>query len=157
MQVAGDSLVLQVSRDEGRTWRSPLDDRAPGVAAVGDWNMAVREPGHVAISYYGQRSGQDTWDGYLTETRDALRAFSGHPAFWSGQLNDPARPLMYSEEQTRGAVFVNVDFIGVDIGPDGTPWASFVEDCGPSPSDPRCRTQGHQTPGFAGRFLWSFG
>jgi hypothetical protein len=156
-QTGGEGLVLQISHDEGRTWSPALDVAAPGVAVVGTWNMAVREPGHVAVSYYGQRAGQDTWDGYLTETRDALRAFSGHPTFWSAQLNDPARPLMYTEDQTRGTLYVNVDFIGADIGPDGTPWASFVEDCGPSPSAPRCRAQGHQTRGFAGHFLWSAG
>ncbi|MFN2590248.1 MAG: sialidase family protein [Actinomycetota bacterium] len=155
-QTAGTSLMLQVSRDEGRTWSRPQDVTAPRVFTVGTWNFAVRGRGHVAFSYYGQRAGQETWDGYLTETRDALEVLSGgRPVFWSAQLNDPARPLMYSDDQTRGTLYVNVDFIGVDIGPDGTPWASFVEDCGPNPSDPTCRAQRHQTRGFAGRFLWS--
>jgi hypothetical protein len=43
------------------------------------------------------------------------------------------------------------DFIGATIAPDGTPWGSFTQDCGPAPSSPGCVRQHDQTRGFAGR------
>ena len=45
------------------------------------------------------------------------------------------------------------DFIGAAIGPDGTPWASFNQDCGPSPKAPACRAQHGQTRGYAARLV----
>lgn len=146
-------LTLRVSRDMGVTWGAPLDVIAPGVNAINKWYVAVGEPGHVAVSYYGQTIDQLTWDGYLTDTTDALDA---DPVFWSAQLNDPATPLLFASAlpvQTNG----QLDYIGVDIGPDGTPWASFLQQCGASPLDASCTSRLPERPvtnnsvGFAGR------
>jgi hypothetical protein len=46
-------------------------------------------------------------------------------------------------------VFGN-DFIGAVITPSGTPWGSFTQDCGPSPSSAGCVAQNGQTRGYAG-------
>lgn len=140
-------LTLRVSRDHGLTWGPAWDVVAPGVAAGEQWYVAVRERGHVAVSYLGQAQGQSGWSGFLTETTHALDA---DPVFVSASLNDPTRPLMTSSS-LQGAPSVLVDYVGADIGPDGTPWASFVQDCGPSPADPGCTSQQGQTRGFAGR------
>jgi hypothetical protein len=147
MRQVDAQLLLRVSTDQGRSWGQAVNVVAPGVTGILKWFVAVREPGHVAVAYLGQAKGQTTWDGYLTETRDALGA---RPVFWSARMNDAKRPLMYGEN-LQGTPSVLVDYIGVDIGPDGTPWASFVQDCGPSPDDPGCTAQQGQSRGFVGR------
>ncbi|MHB8669221.1 MAG: sialidase family protein [Acidimicrobiales bacterium] len=142
-----EKVTLRVSRDRGLNWSPQLDVVAPGVSASNLWYVAVRQPGHVAVSYLGQAQGHSGLDGYLTETSDALGV---DPVFFSAALNDPSRPLMTSTS-LQGAPSVLVDYVGADIAPDGTPWASFVEDCGPSPADPSCTSRAGQTAGFAGR------
>jgi hypothetical protein len=42
------------------------------------------------------------------------------------------------------------DFIGAAVAPDGTPWGSFTQDCGPSRESKGCVKQDGQTRGFAG-------
>ncbi|MEY2430544.1 MAG: hypothetical protein QOC92_269 [Acidimicrobiaceae bacterium] len=174
-------LFLQVSDDHGLSWTAPLELTAPGVTGVLRWAVAAREPGHVAVAYLGQRDGQSTFDGYLTETRDALDALQpdGHPKFWSAVMNDPAQPLMFGRT-IKGAGFIDAggvlqlpylfplgiqpitedatagfDFIGATIGPDGTPWAGFARDCGPAPDTPSCTEQNDQTRGVAARFAYA--
>jgi hypothetical protein len=139
-------VLLSVSRDEGLSWSPEIDVLAPGVTVINRWFVAVGAPGHVAVSYYGQRPDQTAFDGYLTET---LGAFDAEPVFWSGQLNDPSRPLLRS---TTYPLFN--DYNGVDIAPDGTAWAGFQEACGSAQTDPGCITLQHSTKndfGFAGR------
>src|SRR5438552_329261 len=80
----GGSLLLSVSKDEGVTWTPEANVEAPGVIAINDWYVAVRDAGDVAVSYFGQVTGQTTWAGYLTETKDALDA---GPPSWSGDRN----------------------------------------------------------------------
>jgi hypothetical protein len=43
----------------------------------------------------------------------------------------------------------------VTITPNGTPWASFTQDCGTSPDAAGCKQQDDQTRGFAGHLAWS--
>jgi MYXO-CTERM domain-containing protein len=47
------------------------------------------------------------------------------------------------------------DFIGATIAPDGTPWGSYTQDCGPSRSSPGCEAQDDETRGFAGRLAFA--
>ncbi|MDQ1395170.1 MAG: hypothetical protein QOG64_429 [Acidimicrobiaceae bacterium] len=150
----GARILLRMSQDGGLTWSPELNVTAPGVTGVGVWSAAVREPGHVAVAYLGQTAGQATWDGYLTDTTSALEGLttSGATVLASARLNDPTRPLMFGTS-LQGTPSVLVDYVGADIGPDGTPWASFVQDCGTSPSDQGCTAQDGQNRGFAGRFV----
>jgi hypothetical protein len=69
-------------------------------------------------------------DGYVTVT---LNGLAHGPVFWGVMVNDPVSPLMTgTPPQARD------DFIGVDIGPDRTPWASFYAACSSSDPDPAC-------------------
>jgi hypothetical protein len=166
----GSRLLLRVSTTRGMTWGAPLDVTAPGVAAINQWAMAASGRGDVAFSYLGQRKGQTTWDGYLTYTRRLPATLRSHAAvvLLSGRLNPPQRPLLYgSSIQGSGYLYgpggapvpypppfnnqmMGNDFIGAAIAPDGTPWGSFNQDCGPSPDSAGCRRQHDQTRGFAG-------
>jgi hypothetical protein len=127
--------LLRVSSDEGATWGPELDVAAPGVEvgapknAVSHvfisphlWEVAVKEPGHVAVGYYGRPTGQTRWDGYLTETWNALAV---QPLFWSGRLNADSIDLTDGVTASIGN-----DFMGTTIAPDGTAWASFFHSVG---------------------------
>src|SRR5205085_1126653 len=106
-----------------------------------------------------------TWDGYLTVTRGARAALSAGPGplFWSGVVNPPGRPLLYGDN-VQGAGYLagpipfpppfdiqvlGNDFIGATIAPDGSAWASFTQDCGPTRDSPGCVRQHDQTRGYA--------
>jgi hypothetical protein len=163
-------LLLSVSGDEGQTWSPEVDVTAPGVTHIHDnWFYAVSEPGELTITYNAQTNGQSTYDGYITTTRDALNATPDGPVFWSAQANDPNIPLMYGDAlqgvgyavvtnpvdgQTTRTPPPQVNQLGAAIGPDGTRWASFTEDCGANPDVQRCRDQHNQTRGFAARLVW---
>ena len=68
------------------------------------------------------------------------------PLFQSAAVNDPARPLYFPTES--GTPPRN-DYLGVAIGPDGTPWAAFVK-LKSTTGD----AEGYiQSTGFAGRLV----
>jgi len=153
----GGRVVVRVSRDLGRSWSAPIVMTAPGVTVADSWNPAVRAPGNAAVSYYGQRAGQaPKADGYLTVTRDAL---ARAPIVWSAVLNDP-RTAMLNDGSSRPPPGDTgyTDFNGSDIAPDGTAWASFIQDCASTDVAPPCgdgKTHAmYGTRGFAGRLVW---
>jgi hypothetical protein len=172
-------LYLRISSDRGTTWSPPLDITAPGVTDTLRWSVAERGAGQLAVAYLGRRAGQSTWDGYVTETRDALEALRpGHrPTLWSAMVN--TRPLMYADHMAGagsikgegqidvpypfplgiqpvalGQLSAGNDFLGVTIAPDGSPWASFNQDCGPTPQSAGCVSTHDQTRGLAARLRW---
>jgi hypothetical protein len=176
-------LWLSVSGDRGASWSPELDVRAPavvsfeaertalfgGVSCCTNWFYDVREPGHVAVAYSGRTAVQGTTlDGYITETRNALDILhGGQPVFWSAFVNSPSQPLKFETGHPVGANGSTyptpvgsalggpqANQVGMDLGPDGSPWASFLEDCGPSPDAQGCIDQHGQTRGFAGRLDW---
>lgn len=171
----GQKLLLRLSTTQGVTWTKAYDISAPGVTAMKQWSLATARDSDVAISVLGHRRGQSTWDAYLISARDVLagvRSPDG-PVLYAGQLNSPKRPLLFGNSvqgsgYLQGPGGVNVpypppfnnqmfgnDFIGVTITPDGTPWGSFTQDCGPSPDAAGCKRQDDQTRGFAGHLAWS--
>jgi hypothetical protein len=124
-RLTNNQLRMRTSTDGGQSWTDELNLTAPGVTSVGTWTVAVRAPGQVALGYYGQQKGQPTFDGYITETADAL---ASQPTFYSAIVNDPKAPLLASST-TAAPGPGYLDYNGVDIAPDGTAWASFVGDC----------------------------
>jgi hypothetical protein len=171
----GQKLLMRLSTTHGVTWTKPYDISAPGIAAIKQWSLATARDSDLAISVLGQRHGKSTWDGYLISARDVLagvRSPAG-PVFYVGQLNPSNRPLLYANSvegsgYLQGPGGLNVpypppfnnqmfgnDFIGVTITPNGTPWASFTQDCGTSPDAAGCKQQDDQTRGFAGHLAWS--
>jgi hypothetical protein len=118
----GAKLLLRVSRDSGRSWSAPVDLVAPGLrgAEVGQWALALRGPGQLAVAYLTARAGGG-WNGSVTMTRtaDARR-----PVFTSSTIHDGQAVLVTSPQTAKD------DYIDVDVAPDGSAWASFYADCG---------------------------
>jgi hypothetical protein len=148
----GAAIDLRVSRDGGVGWSSPLDMTPPGVGTVVQWAFAERGAGEVAVSYLIQRGSQSIYDGYLSFTRDALKA---DPTFWGTSLNPPGDPLRNSSPPA-----ARDDYIGVDITPAGTPWAAFAASCpGPVASGNASACSGQDSnseanEAVAGRLAW---
>lgn len=120
-------VYMATSRTGGASWSPAFDVLAPGVQGIRThFGFDVGVPGHVALSYLGQHTGRSGFDGYITETSDAL---AGRPMFWSGVVNDPSQvPLDNGSKGSSNGL--GLDYVSVAIGPDGTPWASFWDDCG---------------------------
>jgi hypothetical protein len=86
----------------------------------------------------------ETWDTYITETFNAL---ARQPLFWSATLNDPTQPTWYgltpsslrvpngfaggSSAGTQGGPSLGgrMDYYGMTIAPDDTPWVAFAQEC----------------------------
>lgn len=141
-------VYMATSRNGGRTWSGPLEVLAPGVQGIRThFGFDVGAPGHVAFSYLGTTAGRKGFDGYITETADA---FSRRPLFWSGLVNSPSEvPLDNGGKGSSNGL--GLDYVSVAIGPDGTPWASFWDDCAeqlPQPN-PGCPASRKSPPGVA--------
>lgn len=133
LALQGDALDLWVSTDQGATWSGPRDMTVPGATSVYQWAVAERGIGEVAVSYLADTSSGTGYDGFLSVTQDALDA---SPTFYGTTLDSPASPV-YSGSPPEA----RDDFIGVDIAPDGTPWASFYGSCASGDPDPGCAGQ----------------
>jgi hypothetical protein len=109
---------LTTSTDHGATWSRPAMVAAPGVKAVRRVAVAVR--GHtVGLAYAGTTDGA-RFNGYITESRNAL---ARRPRFWSASINPPSAPLLNAaDSETFGDRFF---YGGAAVGPDGTVWAGF--------------------------------
>ncbi len=120
-------VYLAISRDGGLSWGPALSVLAPGVQGIRThFGFDVSVPGHVALSYLGMTAGRGGFDGYITETSDAL---ARRPMFWSAVVNDPSQvPLDNGSKGSSNGL--GLDYVSVSIGPGGTPWASFWDDCG---------------------------
>jgi hypothetical protein len=149
-QPSPNALVLQVSKDGGRTWTSPETLTPKGIGAISQWSVAERDSGLLALSYLVQRGSSTLYDGYLTFTRDAADPV---PLLWDAPLNPISSPM-----RTTAPAPARDDFIGVDIGPGGTPWASFAASCpGPVSESAVCNGQASNpeaNEAVAGRFAW---
>jgi hypothetical protein len=129
--IAGDGLpYLSVSRDGGEKWGKPLMIGAPGLKQARLPALDMGDPGKIAITYIGSETpGKDSekwkWNGYITITEDATAA---DPLFYTGTMNSKRNPLHIGE---CGSVRCHSlgDFFDVTIGPDGTPWVSYVNAC----------------------------
>jgi hypothetical protein len=168
---AADRLpYLAISRDGGSHWSTPLMAGAPGVNEAAIPGLVVGKRGQVAITYYGSTNAplpfppscnglstacpgyqHETWNTYITETFNAL---SGDPLFWSAPINNPDQPTWYGcspsaiglgtptfTSCTGGVTFANVDYYGMTIAPDDTPWIGFVQECPlgmPIADNPNC-------------------
>jgi hypothetical protein len=137
-------LYMATSRNGGRTWGRALSLLAPGVQGIRThFGFDLGAPGHVAISYLGHRAGRHLFDGYITETYNAL---AKRPLFWSAPVNSPSQPPLDSGEKG-SSNGLGLDYVSVAIGPDGTPWASFWDTCGEDvpQSHPNCPPGRHSS------------
>lgn len=128
---SASKVVARTSSDGGRSWSAPETLTPSGIGPITQWAVSERGTGQVALSYLVQRGSSSTYDGWLTWSADLNRA---NPTLWASPLNPPADPM-----RTSSPPAARDDFIGVDIGPDGTPWASFAASCpGPVPGGGVC-------------------
>ena len=159
--------VVESSSADGWVWHAwtpELDMTAPGVTAIGKWFLVQGthgpgQVGHVAVAYFATQQGRTGFDGIITETREAL---DSDPVFWSGQVNDPGRPLLYNTANENAPFVNNLDFVGGALSPDGrSAWGAFYRSCGEDWSaSASCQQRwpqtnpGSPTDGFAGRLVW---
>ncbi len=172
--VAADRLpYLAVSRDGGYHWGKPMMIAPPGVREASLAMITVGGRGRLALSYFGSRNspghppwpegcrpaadlcldpGNDddvTFNGYVTVTANAL---ASKPVFATVSINHPKDPIWRgcSPPACNVSNLTRVDYIDVEIGPDGTPWAALVDAC-----TAECINGTENTPivGFVGR-VW---
>lgn len=119
--------VLVTSQDHGETWSDPIDVTAPGVDKTNLATIDVGAPGRVAIAYYGTtgQGSPTTWNGYIAAGVDVLTA---DPVFVSAAVNDPDHPLKV-DGCGPGRCGRVLDFIDVNISPDGQAYGSYVDAC----------------------------
>lgn len=123
-----DSIVkMAYSKDKGVTWSTPVVVSAPGKKVFFS-AMAVKEPGTLAVAYYGSGDGSK-WNGYIAETTNA---FDENPVFWSVTANDPADQLHPDQFSTGwfGAIWgmdINEE-IHMKYAPNGDVWVSFMKE-----------------------------
>jgi hypothetical protein len=142
---------------------------APGVKEAALPGLVAGKRGQVAVTYYGSKNAplpfppscssvstscpgyeHETWDTYVTESFNAL---ARQPLLWSATLNDPAKPTWYGCSPSAiglgmpgftictAGVGGNLDYYGMTMAPDGTPWVGFVQACPnalPVPGNPNC-------------------
>ncbi|MBW3595365.1 MAG: glycoside hydrolase [Actinobacteria bacterium] len=140
-ETEGQMLYLVTSTDGGNTWSKPLMVAAPKVNEVTLPTLDVGDPGKVAIAYMGTTNSpfkkcrpdcssadysKTKWNGYITMTKDAL---SKNPIFYSATINPPSDPLYQGRCDFSNRCSPILDFIDIEISPDGTPYGAFVDAC----------------------------
>ena len=157
---------LAVSKDQGATWSKPIPIGPPGLKEGNLPTIDATAPGKVAIAYLGsenspggpkwpERGGcppigecpvpseyeKTTWNGYITMSANAL---SKRPVFYTSTANNKKDPIIRTTCGP-GRCRATYDFIDIEIAPDGTPWATFVDGC-----IAICSTQGPNNTGAEG-------
>lgn len=136
----GNGLVLEISRDRAGSWSAPLQVAAPGVHGAHRPALAAGAPGQVSVTYYASTDPRaQMLSAYITQTRDALDA---QPLFYSGVVNDPARPIFQdfglTQERPRA------DFVGGAYDATGMAfWAGLVKQLGPADANGNVPTTGY--------------
>ncbi len=125
--VGNDRLpYVTISRDKAKTWSDPIMVGAPGVRATNLATIDVGDPGKIAIAYYGTEEKQmDSWNGYLSIGKGLL---DKHPLFYTASINDNRHPLKVNGCGP-GRCGRVLDFIDVEISPQGRAWGAYVDAC----------------------------
>jgi hypothetical protein len=138
---AKQMLYLVTSTDGGKTWSKPMMVAAPKVNEVTLPTLDAGDPGKIAIAYMGSTNSpfnkcqpecedkdyaKTTWNGYITSTVDAL---GKNPTFYSTAINPLSDPLYQGRCDFSNRCSPILDFIDIEISPDGTPYGAFVDAC----------------------------
>ena len=131
---------LAVSKNGGKTWSDPVIASPRGMKETNLPQLTVGDAGKVALVYYGSTNSpfpkckrecesvdyaETTWNGYLAISTNALDA---NPTFMTGAINHPSDPLT-RKVCGPGRCSMAMDFIDVEIGPDGIAYGAFVDGC----------------------------
>lgn len=125
-----ETLRFSVSRDLAQTWSAPVSVSAPSAPSALFPALAVREPGVLALAYYG--GDRDSYEAYLAESHDALEPL---PTFVSHTVSSRVGPLFKGgfdvglDLLTSGGDLV--EMVQVKYAPNGDIWAAFVKDMCP--------------------------
>lgn len=140
-ETAMQELYLVTSTDGGKTWSKPAMVGHPKVNEVTLPTIDAGDPGKIAIAYMGSENSpfrqcqpdcQDAdyrdarWNGYITMTTQAL---SKNPTFFSGPVNDRKDPIFRGRCDFTNRCGPVLDFIDIEVSPDGTPYGAFVDAC----------------------------
>jgi hypothetical protein len=131
LYVNGDDRLpyLTVSKTGGESWSKPIMVAPRGVKATNLATLDVGVPGKIAMAYYGTtddpEDGDSRWSGYLAEATGVL---TKSPVFYTSTINDPHHPLKI-KGCGPGRCGRVLDFIDVEIAPDGNPWGAYVDAC----------------------------
>jgi hypothetical protein len=120
--------MISISRNAGKTWSKPVNAAAPGVKATNLATLTVGAPGKIAIAYYGTTMAPGKgafWNGYLASATGLL---TSNPTFYTATINDPKHAYKV-DDCGPGRCGRVLDFIDVEIAPDGAPWGAFVDAC----------------------------
>ena len=137
---------MSVSKNNGNTWSKAFPIGPPGLKETNLPQIDARGRGKVAIVYYGSENSpfpkcadacsetdyrNTTWNGYMTISANAL---DKNPTFYTGVVNDPSDPLVRNQCGPGRCRDWVLDFIDVEIGPDGMPYGAYVDGCMPAPA-----------------------
>lgn len=141
MFVSGKNALpyITVSKNDGKSWSKPMQVGAPGLREANLPTIDALGPGKIAFAYMGsenvkitERDGEQTrdystatWNGYIGMSANAT---SKKPVFYTGTANDKRDPI-YRQKCGPGRCGAVFDFVDIEIAPDGTPWAPFVDAC----------------------------
>lgn len=120
---------LSVSRDNGKTWGTPMMIAPPGVTQANFPTVEAGDEGHIAISFpatTGARTdGRRPWNHYAIVSTNAL---DDNPLFLSATANDPKDPILRGSCGGSRCAGIG-DFIDVEISPAGELWAAGTDGC----------------------------
>jgi len=147
-ELNGSALSMIVSGNGGLDWSRAINLTAPKdrAATLGQWQVALGRPGEVAFSYLAPHgAGSSASDGFIGVTHNALAA---DPVVYGSLVTSAGGTALVSKGGPGD------DFIDVDLGPDGSPWAAYYADC-PASGDTYCdATRGAVPPEGNGLDGW---
>lgn len=135
---------LSISRDDGRSWSSPINVTAPGVTLAKFPSIVAGDTGHIAFLYLGTTSpagrhmyedGNEsfaenaTWNAYVGFSLDAL---AEDPVFATVTAHNATDMLHRGDcagrcQVANGGMY---DFLDIDIRPDnGQVWVALIDNC----------------------------
>ncbi len=159
----GRAAYLSISRDQGRSWETPINVTAPGVSVALLPGIVAGDSGRIAFMYIGseveggpkaredERILNATWNAYVGFS---VNADGEAPLFAHTTVNDPAEPLKRGDchdrcraqdEGDNGGGFY--DFLDIEMDPmTGEIWLALVDICTGTCDEPDAT---HETPEIA--------
>lgn len=133
--IAADDQLPYLARsdDDGRTWTEPMRITPDGVTAVGDLSIAPGGRGKAALAYVASLA--DDPGALHAVVVAATQLDSAAPRFATAVLTTAEAPMVAAGTCDNGDCVrhgdlsdATIEFLDATIGPDGTPWGSFLRE-----------------------------